>query len=208
MTDIIYKRSFKHDDWIDNEDVVAAGGERGFNAKFHDLEAEFDSLSSIIAQFSSAINALISAPPPQPARLTLTPAFVALIGAPAWAYVEGAAVKPDQATDAKGMVSLNLPNKARITALRAIGQNAGRGKLTVTLYRHPLASPIAPLEPISSVNCSGDPFDCVVNVSNTPRSLIDGWNYNYLAVANLNGSAVEEITTITAIQISYQPEND
>lgn len=31
MADITYKRVFEHDDWIDNEDVVQAGGEKGFN---------------------------------------------------------------------------------------------------------------------------------------------------------------------------------
>jgi|SRR5262245_43018328 len=46
MADITYHRTFAHDDWIDNEDVVQAGGEKGFNQKFHALEAELDAIGT------------------------------------------------------------------------------------------------------------------------------------------------------------------
>jgi hypothetical protein len=55
MADIVYNRNFSHDDWIDNEDVVQAGGERGFNQKFHGLEAEFDAISGTVGQVNTAI---------------------------------------------------------------------------------------------------------------------------------------------------------
>lgn len=55
MADINYSRTLQHEDWIDNEDVVQAGGEKGFNKKFHDVEAEFDKISSVVATINSAI---------------------------------------------------------------------------------------------------------------------------------------------------------
>src|SRR2546430_2771114 len=55
MADIVYNRNFSHDDWIDNEDVVQAGGERGLNQKFHGLEAEFDAISGTVGQLNTAI---------------------------------------------------------------------------------------------------------------------------------------------------------
>ena len=55
MADVTYKRTFKHDDWVDNEDVVQADGERGFNRKFHELEFEFDTLGTVIDQVNAAI---------------------------------------------------------------------------------------------------------------------------------------------------------
>ena len=58
MADINYNRTFQHEDWIDNEDVVQAGGEKGFNKKFHDLEAEFDKVSGVVATISSAITSV------------------------------------------------------------------------------------------------------------------------------------------------------
>ena len=55
MADISYTRTFSHDDWIDNEDVVQAGGERGFNQKFHGIEAELDKISTTFGTANTAI---------------------------------------------------------------------------------------------------------------------------------------------------------
>ena len=55
MADISYSRTFQHVDWIDNEDVVQAGGEKGFNQKFHDLEAELDKLSAVVGAIKAAL---------------------------------------------------------------------------------------------------------------------------------------------------------
>ena len=46
MADITYTRGYSHSDWIDNQDVVQAGGERGFNQEFHSLEAELDKIKA------------------------------------------------------------------------------------------------------------------------------------------------------------------
>ena len=56
MADITYGRTFQHDDWIDNEDVVQAGGEKGFNKKFHDIEAEFDKIGTVVGTVNAEIN--------------------------------------------------------------------------------------------------------------------------------------------------------
>lgn len=55
MADISYARIFSHDDWIDNEDVVQAGGEKGFNKKFHEIEGEFDKVSAVVSTVDSEI---------------------------------------------------------------------------------------------------------------------------------------------------------
>lgn len=55
MANITYARTFRHDDWIDNEDVVQAGGDKGFNKKFHDVEAEFDKIAAVVGQINAAL---------------------------------------------------------------------------------------------------------------------------------------------------------
>jgi hypothetical protein len=55
MADIVYNRAFTHTDWIDNEDVVQAGGDKGFNQKFHGLEAEFDAISATFATANTEV---------------------------------------------------------------------------------------------------------------------------------------------------------
>jgi hypothetical protein len=49
MADIIYNRAFAHQDWIDNEDVVQAEGENGFNVRFHAVEDELDKVGDAFA---------------------------------------------------------------------------------------------------------------------------------------------------------------
>jgi hypothetical protein len=57
MANITYTRSFQHQDWIDNEDIVQAGGERGFNVEFHALEAEFDKIGGVVGQLNANLGA-------------------------------------------------------------------------------------------------------------------------------------------------------
>jgi hypothetical protein len=57
-----YTRTFQHQDWIDFVDPVQAGGNNGFNERFHALESEFDLISAAIASADSAISGLQSAP--------------------------------------------------------------------------------------------------------------------------------------------------
>src|SRR5215472_14527396 len=57
QTMVTYNRAFQHQDWIDNQDIVQAGGERGFNAEFHGLEVEFDKIGGAIAQLSAGLGA-------------------------------------------------------------------------------------------------------------------------------------------------------
>jgi len=81
MADITYTRSYSHSDWIDNQDVVQAGGEKGFNKEFHSLEAELDQISSTFGVANTAIQNiqrlvfLNSQPPTTLAATTASPEF-------------------------------------------------------------------------------------------------------------------------------------
>jgi len=57
MANITYQRTYKHQDWVDNQDIVSAGGDRGFNSEFHALETEFDSISGVVSQISAGLGA-------------------------------------------------------------------------------------------------------------------------------------------------------
>jgi hypothetical protein len=74
MANITYTPVFKHEDWIDNEDVVQASGTKGFNKKFHDLEDEFTTLATVVGTVDTEIKKIqrlnfLSAPP----SVTLNP---------------------------------------------------------------------------------------------------------------------------------------
>jgi hypothetical protein len=57
MANITYHRTYKHQDWVDNQDIVSAGGDRGFNVEFHALETEFDNISGVVSQISAGLGA-------------------------------------------------------------------------------------------------------------------------------------------------------
>ncbi len=62
-TPVGYTRQFQHTDWIDFVDPVQAGGDNGFNERFHALESEFDLISSAIASVDNALEAFEQTPP-------------------------------------------------------------------------------------------------------------------------------------------------
>ena len=81
MADIVYTRDFTHQDWIDNEDVVQAEGENGFNIRFHGLEGELDRIGSVVGTIDTEIkkiqrmNFMTAQPPITLAANTATTEF-------------------------------------------------------------------------------------------------------------------------------------
>jgi hypothetical protein len=53
-----YTRHFQHTDWVDFVDPVQAGGDNGFNKRFHALESEFDSIAVAISSVDDAVTNL------------------------------------------------------------------------------------------------------------------------------------------------------
>jgi hypothetical protein len=54
---VAYNRTYQHQNWIDGQDIVQAGSERGFNAEFHALEAEFDKITGVVTQLNAGLGA-------------------------------------------------------------------------------------------------------------------------------------------------------
>src|SRR5262249_11489231 len=78
-----YTRQFQHQDWIDFVDpVIQAGGNNGFNERFHALESEFDLISAAIASADSAIVGVQRASPPPGITIVIGIADGATIPAP------------------------------------------------------------------------------------------------------------------------------
>lgn len=78
-----YTRQFQHTDWIDFVDPVQAGGNNGFNERFHALESEFDLISSAIASVDNALTSFEQTPPAIGLTLALSIANGATIPIPA-----------------------------------------------------------------------------------------------------------------------------
>ncbi|SRR6266849_1408855 len=58
-----YTRHFQHKNWLDFIDPVQAGGDNGFNDRFHKLESEFDLIAAAISSVDDAVTNLENAAP-------------------------------------------------------------------------------------------------------------------------------------------------
>lgn len=203
MADISYTRTVTFNDYIDGETIVAAGGADGFNVRFHGLETEFDTISTVVGQLNAAILAVGTAPAPQQQKLVLTPTLMAT-AANGWTHAQGIAQKPPTVISAQGMMSVSLPDKAQILGLRVIGQNSGAGSLRVILQRQALVAGASQLDQIARVDGSGNPFD-QNNPATAPVATVDNSNFKYFLIALLDNAGAADTVTLSAFQLTYLP---
>jgi hypothetical protein len=195
MANITYTRAFQHVDWIDNEDVVQAGGEKGFNQKFHDLEAEFDTLSNVIGLINAS---LIITSPIQ--TLTFAPGFFPNGTAPQWSQSNGSAVKAAGQTGADGFMPLQLPDGFKLQSMTAIGEKSGNvGSFIVQLVRQSITGAQATLLTLS-LAASPDQFQ-VTDVISPSLNLIDNKTNKYLIIARVVGADAAATVKLSAFQI-------
>jgi hypothetical protein len=199
---ISFTRAFTHSDWVDNVDRVEAGGDNGFNGRFHSLESDLDTISSTFDQVESALNTLGTPPGAQTSFTALAPAFVATAAA-AWSFRDGFAEKPGGATGANGQAALQLPHGQAVTQLRVVGLNTSvSGVLRVGLYRRTLADPGANLELIARVQPTGNPFNASANPT-AGLEVVDNQHFTYFVQATLANAQPADVVTVTGIQISH-----
>ena len=195
MANITYTRTFQHVDWIDNEDVVQAGGEKGFNQKFHDLEAEFDTLSSVVGQINAG---LIITSPTQ--TLTFAASFFPNLNNTPWLQNNGLATKAPNQTGAEGYMPLQLPDGFNLQSFTAIGEKSGNvGSFIVQLVRQAITGALTTLLTLSLAN-SPDQFQ-VTDVIPPNFSLIDNKTNKYLLIARVIGADAAATVKLSAFQI-------
>jgi hypothetical protein len=168
---ISYTRSFSHADWIDRVDRVEAGGDNGFNGRFHGIEAEFDSISGVVKQADgqltthagqitslqqrvAALGGVVTAP----VTLGFTPLmqpFNPDATNSTWSQVywstvvlgvaNGSYVKVPNANGgaADGVLPLILPEGVTLLNITVLGQAAAPGNMKTVLVREQRNTPFA-----------------------------------------------------------------
>jgi len=195
MANISYKRSFQHVDWIDNEDVVQAGGENGFNDRFHALEAEFDQLSAVISQLSASV-----VPVSPTTTLTFAPSFLQNLTATPWAQNNGIAAKGAGQTGADGYMPLQLPDALHLQTMTVFGNKSGNvGSFVVQMVRQAISGALTTLLVIPLAD-QPDSFQ-VTNSVPPNLNLIDNKANKYLVTARVVGADPNSKAELTAVQI-------
>ena len=215
---ISYTRSiFSHIDWINRVNRVQAGGDNGFNGRFHGIEAEFDTISGVVGQVSNQFGTLatqitdlqqqISALGIAVARAVSVAPVLTAVGPSGWdTTTPGVARKPPGATSAFGAVTLTLPAGAQITAFRALGNNTGSGTLRLDLTTQGLnGQGQAPVVRISVTGQAADnPFDITKNpVSGTGNDVINAES-SYFILARLDSAGANNNVFLTGFQVLYR----
>jgi len=215
---ISYTRTFSHTDWVDNVDRVQAGGDNGFNGRFHSLEAEFDTISGVVSQVSTQfgdeatqiteLQQQVSALGIAVARaVSVTPVLTAA-GPTGWdTSSPGIARKPPSpATSAYGAVAVTLPAGAQITAFRALGNDTGAGTIRLDLMRQALTG--QGQAPVVHITVTGQPTDSPFDVTKNPVSgsgndVIDAES-SYFILARLDNAGPNDNVYLTGFQVLYQ----
>ncbi|MFJ8439854.1 hypothetical protein [Kitasatospora griseola] len=112
-----YHPAFTHQDWIDNEDRVQAGGEKGLNIRFHNLEAEFRTIAD------DHLNPVIDKIAGKQTVLSLVPILApnSTVANANWVLSNDFAQKPDTAVEVHGIMSVVLPDGATIVSMTVYG---------------------------------------------------------------------------------------
>lgn len=205
-----YTRSYSHLDWMDNVDRVRAGGDHGFNAEFHNLEAEFDAIAA-------AISGLAVKPPPVTFTVTLTPNLIPTKtdAGSQFQHIEGAAVVPVKQILATGMQTVPFPPGVVLNTLRMTGAKSS-GTIEVVLQRQalPYGSQPAAVATVVVAATQNGPFDISANPADPTLTAVNTSQYRYylsvslsggdpLATQGVDGGGLSLI--LDAVQIAYTP---
>jgi hypothetical protein len=192
---ISYNRQFSHKNWIDFVDSVQADGANGFNSRFHAIETEFDTLSTVVSE----INTALQVPAPRPRTIVFPPSqlgpgfFIIGPGVPAWLPgLVGYATTPTTdnpaaySNKALGLMIVNLPDGASLQSLRVTGSSAG-GQVSLGLSTRSSTTgagggDIGQVTQTLATASSQVAFD----LSNSMNAVVDNANNLYLLSVSLN----------------------
>jgi hypothetical protein len=205
MPVVEYDPDFQPPAYQDGRDRVKAGGPRGFNEVFDSLRHELDTISDVIKAIKAELERLAQRPAPTEQKTTLTPTLVT-VGSDAWSHIVGGVTKPPApATAANGMMSLELPQGARIRSLRAIGENTGPGALDIILRRQGLAAG-ANAQLIVAVGGTGGTFDTTNAAPATEIAKVDNEQFRYFVSVELDSANSGDTVRVSAIQVAHIAE--
>lgn len=221
---ISYTRTFNYQDKVDNVDIVSAGGDTGLNAQFHSIEAEFDTISSVVSQVNdqfgtqstqlASLGQQISAlGNPVPRSVSLVPVLSTTVNAPGWDIEEfgiivGAAIPVaamKNGGNATGVMSLTLPVGGQITAFRALGKNQGGGTLVLVLGSQGLTGQGVKVIATMTVNgqaATAPPFDLTQNVLGPSVGVITA-DTSYWIEAVFQSTGSTDSVLLTGFQVLY-----
>jgi hypothetical protein len=201
---VSFTPTFSHTPWVDNRDRVQAAGANGFNVRFGALQADLQTLSTVVGDIDTALDALASGPGAQQHVLTLPAILTATQGSIGWAQDQaGYAVMPPLQTAISGIAPAVIPNGVTLSTFRVCGENTGSGLVRISLMRTRLAGPASsPVDRVARVTGDAAPFDNTVAVD-ASMNHVDTNTFRYFILATVDGAAGVDTISLSGFQISY-----
>lgn len=204
MADVSFTPTFTHKPWVDNQDRVQAGGLNGFNVRFSSLENDLQSISTVVSEIDTALDALQAGTGPVSHVLAVAPLLSAVVTGDAWVMdSSGFAVRPGGGIlNCIGLAPVPLPNGVTLNSFRASGQNSGAGLLRVSLYRAGATGIATAGTQLATITGDANPFDHTVPITGAGAT-VDTTASRYFVLAQLIGSAAADVVTLAGFQIGY-----
>ena len=202
MGNISYTPAFRHTDWVDNVDRVEAAGQNGFNARFITIGSDLQHLSTVVGQVNAQLTQLATRPVPT-VRLNLPPALIGGSGLAPWTISPtGEAVVPPN-SGSSGILGLALPDGARVTTFRAVGQ-CQSDNITISFMRGIGHFGAASFQDVIRLTATTAPFD-LSGTADPSLGRIDNSTFHYFISAQTNGTspATPGAVAIRAFQLTY-----
>jgi hypothetical protein len=186
-----YRPDFTHTDWLDHVDRVQAGGDRGLNTRFHDVEAEFD-------RVAKHVNALHKAVEVGESFLTLVPILATPSGSQGWKQeIDGVTRASPNHTDLQGVMNVALPNGSEVKSLLVTGTHQGGGSLSATLRARDIrdTSDAENLITATEVNEPAEPQ------SESALLVVSNDTHRYYVVVGLTSAPQQTTIRVSCIQL-------
>jgi hypothetical protein len=213
VTDIHYDPTFQHTDWVDNVDRIVAGGPKGFNIRLDAIQSDLQQLSTVVGQIDTALDQIKAAVPPtaKGAHQLIVP--VTLVSLPGvgggtglFYDFNGEAHPNGGSGGGAGVMGVDLPQGAQLTAFRAVGRFAGATTFSVTFGRASLGDVTKAPDTLALINqqTSGltNPYDLTVPVTST-FATVDLNSFRYFVFYSAGFVSAPNNISISTVQVNY-----
>jgi len=178
---------FRHKDWVDNVDLIQAGGPNGFNIRMNSILSDLQQVSTVVDQIDTALDLIAErtgTTPPGPQVLNVTFTFPINPQGAHWGYDLTGAVRSNVG-DPFVVMGLSLPDEIQVQSMRLVGRFTGTppARVIFTLGRASLTDINRPADTIAEVTTDrpsmGNPFDVTVAIADSPLSRVDQSTFRY-----------------------------
>jgi hypothetical protein len=187
MPDLRFDPIFRHKDWVDNVDLIQAGGPNGFNIRMNSIGSDLHQVSTVVTEVDSRLDLIArntSAPPLGPQLFNVALDLPAERQGGHWFYGPDGALHSDFA-DSAMVMGVGLPDHIRLQSMRLVGRFSGAAptRFTFTLGRASLTD--ASREPDTIVELATDepgltdPFDVTKDVTDIRLGPVDHSAFRY-----------------------------